>query len=226
MTPTLIHDQKGARDLASGKDAVVLFSYETDLTGKGTLAALPALADLVFAHFTAGGPLSLASLAKLDGKLSPYLSAHGYTSDRGNRNVFRVFRADPANFSPKSPQLSTVLINSVDNYQNLTTIDLPALLDRGCVAYGYILHGQILSLAVTHTAPTGAAVELTLETAAAHRGRGYGKAVLTALTEHLIARGLSVIYRAREGNIPSARAALGCGFCESGLYYRYLGRRV
>lgn len=224
---TLLYDHTSARDLAAGKDAVPLFSYEEDAAGKGTLTAIPALADLLSAHFTtAKHPLAPASLAALDRKLSPYLSALGYAPDRGNRDVYRVFRAEPTDFSLKSPKLSTILIKSVDNYQNLTTIDLPRTLDAGCVAYGYIACGRILSLAVTHAAPAGSAVELTLETACAHRGRGYGKAALAALTGALTARGLSVIYRTRENNVPSARAALACGFHEAGLYYRYLGRRV
>lgn len=224
---TLHHNHEMAAALEKGRDGITLFSYEEDGKGLGTLTAIPAIADIVRTHFTgAVEPLSPASLAALDAKLRPYLSAHGYAPDRGNRDVFLAFRADPAFFSPKSPKLSTVLLKSGDNYQNLTTIDLPHALRTGCVAHGYIEHDRILSLAITHKSPAKEAVEVTLETAPAYRGRGYGKAALAALTADLAARGLSVIYRTRENNTPSARAATGVGFRAAGLSYRYLGRRV
>ncbi len=223
---TVIQSEPEAEALALGRDGVCLFSYEEDGEGNGALTVLPALTDILHAHFTtAQAPLSPTALAALDARLAPFLSAHGYTSDRGNANVCRIFRAAFADFSPKTPVLSTVLLKLGDNYQNLTTIDLLDALSRGCVAYGYIKDGCILSLAITHTAPKGGTVELTLETARGYRGRGYGKAALAALTAHLTAQGLSVIYRTRENNTPSVRAALSLGFRAAGLSYRYLGRR-
>ena len=225
MTLRLLPDAEDR--LRAGEDGVLLFSYETDEGAVATLSTAPSLAAITHAHFTqSAAPLSPASLAALDACIRPHLAKWSYAPDRGNGDVYRIFRADPALFSPKTTKLSTVPIKSVDNYQNLTTLDLPAALRAGCVAYGYIEGGRILSLAITHTPPTGAAVELTLETAREYRGRGYGGAALAAITADLVGRGVAVLYRTRRNNTPSARAALSCGFRAAGLYYRYLGRRV
>lgn len=224
MTLRLLSDAEVR--LRAGEDGVLLFTYETDEGEGATLSTAPSLATMTHAHFTQSAePLSPASLAALDACIRPHLLKWGYVPDRGNGDVYRIFRADPAFFSSKTAKLSTVLIKSVDNYRNLTTVDLPAALRAGCLAYGYIEGGRILSLAITHAAPSAAA-ELTLETVSFARGYGFGKAVLAALTDDLIARGCAVVYRTRENNIPSVRAATAVGFRAAGLYYRYLGRRV
>lgn len=223
---TVIPNTAAVEPFRNGRDGVCLFSYEEDGKGHATLTVIPTLADTLRAYFaTEKAPLSPTALCALNAKLHPYLSAHGYVPDSGNGNVYRVFCADPTDFSPKTPNLSTNLMELGDNYQNLTTIDLPAALREGCVAYGYIEDGRILSLAITHAAPKDGKVELTLETARGYRSRGYGKAALGALCAHLLTRGVSVIYRTRENNVPSARAALSVGLRAAGLSYRYLGRR-
>lgn len=230
MTSLCIADTREHARFTAREDAVCFFSWIEDGEGKCTLTALSPLAERVATHFQAYeakgvDPISQGALAALDRTLAPCLAEHGYTPDIANRDFYRIFLVKSTDSLSKIDLSSTVLLKTVDNYQNLTTIDLPAALRAGCVAYGYIEDGRIISVALTHTPPQDNTAEITLETACGYRGLGYAKAALASLTAALTARGISVYYRTRSQNEASARTALAVGYRAAGRYYRYLGRR-
>lgn len=55
-------------------------------------------------------------------------------------------------------------------------------------------------------------LEITVECAEEHRGKGYGTSCVAKLTEYLISKGEEVVYICTETNEPSKRTAIAAGF--------------
>lgn len=97
------------------------------------------------------------------------------------------------------------------------------------LAVGYLENGEVVSVAVTHTAPDetepGGTVEIGVETIPAARGRGYALDCLRAVTGILLSRGLVPEYRSVRSNRASARVAQKAGYLPAGEACYLLMRR-
>ena len=109
-------------------------------------------------------------------------------------------------------------------YKNLTTFNIRDCLAYERIVYAIVKDGQIVSVAVTSEAPQKGAdwVEIGTETAVGYRGNGYSVAAVTALTDFLIQKGYSVLYKCHHKNLASTAVARRAGFSEVGKFYYYV----
>ena len=167
----------------------------------------------------------------LTAELSTEILTLGYQNDSFSTAYGYILQVlQPPQKPLKTDFLSPIRIKSVDNYRNLTTIDLKPRLHDGCEAYATVQEGNIVSLAVAHAVASHdgspALAEITVETLPAMRGRGYGTACVAALTCALCERGITPQYRCRAGNTASLALARRAGFTEVGCFYHFIGRRI
>ena len=91
---------------------------------------------------------------------------------------------------------------------------LPTQCFPGGLAYGVIADEKVVSCAFAH--PTGTMVgkvaDLGVETATSYRRRGYAKATVSSVVEHVISRGGEARYVAHPGNEASHATARAVGF--------------
>lgn len=97
-------------------------------------------------------------------------------------------------------------------------MSLPAACSQKGVAYGVVRDGEVVSCAFAHH--TGAMEDTVctvgLVTAERHRRHGYGRAALSALVGHFVARGGAAVYFCDPDNGPSVATAMSCGFVQYG----------
>ena len=214
---------------AAPTDTLAPFSFRIIEAGDLAVTAHPRFAQLageVAAALASRTDFS-AVCDRLDTQLSTELLTMGYQIDR--KSTLRGYILTDAKLSEtplKTAFSSPVDAQTVDNYQNLTTIPIKRKILEGALAYGYAENRELLALAVTHSAVTGREVEVTVETAPAHRRRGLARACLFGLTRELQMRGVRVIYRCREGNVASLATARSLGFVTHGRFYHSIGRRI
>jgi RimJ/RimL family protein N-acetyltransferase len=102
--------------------------------------------------------------------------------------------------------------------------DADEFLARG-VGFAAILDGEVAALAFSAFV-TESQLELGIETAARHRGRGLATVACAALVDHCLARGLEPVWACRLANTASHRLAEALGFepLRHLPYFRLSGR--
>lgn len=112
---------------------------------------------------------------------------------------------------PSIRPTEAVLIKSTDGLRNLTDYDIDAMTEYGCLLFGIIEDGRVLSVASTN-APIDdytEIMEIGVETADGFGGRGYGRDSVLALTNELSARGITVHYEYASKNRASEALVTG-----------------
>ncbi len=170
-------------------------------------------------------PLTEAAFAFLFEKLPPLMAEKDYFDTRHRTRYGYIFRAVPGEWKKPPVSAPVLRLGAADEAGNRTTYDLAATADADCIAFGVKEEGAVLSLAVTHEPLPGEGeepiVEVGVETAPAARRRGLATASLIALTEALVAAGVTVEYRHFKTNRGSGRVALRAGLRREGEYYYY-----
>lgn len=171
-------------------------------------------------------PTADEALSFLFARLAPFMKKWGYSDDRFRDRWGYILRADGES-EITAPRVQSVRLREADERRNETTYDLAATCRAGCLGYGIVKEGKIVSLAVTHEPPgeCEGCVEVGVETVPAERGKGYATACLAALTAALLERGLAVEYRCQRYNEASRRVACHAGLRVVGRYYYYVGRK-
>lgn len=214
----------------NGWDTAIPFAFTHTADGT-TVTVFPKIEPIGEEFLSRFGedPTSDAALAWLFSAMAPYWKEWGYADDRFRDRWGYILRRSDAEKPIENNVMSPVLLKSVDEDRNDTTYDLEATCDAGCLAYGIVEDGRVVSLAVTHD-PIGeddaGAAEVGVETVPRARRKGYASACLRALAEDLEKRGISPEYRVQRYNRASRRTAHAAGFREIGTFYYYVGRRV
>ncbi|MBE6544153.1 MAG: GNAT family N-acetyltransferase [Ruminococcaceae bacterium] len=79
--------------------------------------------------------------------------------------------------------------------------------------------GKIVSVATVNDTESDKVREITVNTAAKYRGRGYGASNTAALARYLVNMGYEVAYCVSDYNKASIKIAKKCGFNEIGRFY-------
>ena len=95
------------------------------------------------------------------------------------------------------------------------------------ILFAVVENGMILAYAgMNDVAYADDSVEISVETATEHRRKGYALACVSALTEHLISKGIKVRYKCSEANSPSSALAEKCGFVLEGKRYSFVCEKI
>ena len=195
-------------------------------SGETKIFAYPAVAKLCeeYEKRFAEDLFSDAALEFLRDGCKNFRSILGYTEEKHPKNWGFNFIC-----KQNSPDADIVCerIRRDGKYKNLTTFDIAACLAYGRVICAVVKEGQIVSVAVTCEAPSKEQdlVEIGTETAVGHRGNGYAKAAVRALSAHLCTKGYRVLYKCHHENLASTAVARGAGFEEVGKFFYYVLRK-
>lgn len=104
-----------------------------------------------------------------------------------------------------------IRIQSEKGLGNLTDYDIDAMTEYGCICFGIVEDGRILSVACTNAPIDGdtEVVEIGVETAEGYGGHGYGRDAASALADELNSRGIDVHYEYASKNRASEALVAG-----------------
>lgn len=114
-------------------------------------------------------------------------------------------------------------IEDAEFHTDDTEFEASVIKDQGEPASLIVKNGRIAAIAAANyfVCDDDEEVELAVETIPEFRGRGYAKAVLSHMTDKMLAEGKTVTYRTSASNLPSIATALSCGFIEVGKEYYF-----
>ena len=162
-------------------------------------------------------PFSKSALDWLDAKLTPYCNERGYYREvQGKYRWYREFIfTDECMDTEVQP--STIRWEGEPNLSGLL-LDL----DPDWLTYVTVVDGVIVSAArVNEYDPEVSSPEITVETAVAYRGKGYGTSNALALSRALAEDGERARYVCSRYNRGSAKLAEKAGFIETGRFYAF-----
>ena len=122
---------------------------------------------------------SESALRALTEVIIPILEEHHYVPEPKRHRWGYLMRCETPQKTVAPSNI--VHLSSEDEKRNLTSYDIEASLAEGCVGFGALEDGRIVSLAMTHSSPEESA-EIGVETVKAYRGKGYASHCLSALT--------------------------------------------
>lgn len=171
------------------------------------------------------------ALRSLAASLDAYIEAHGYMRDKkGETRYYYSYEArDPEAIDTSLVQESTCLLTKeiADSAKNRTTFALLELVEKGLCAFVTLSEGEVVSIAtVNETLETTSCLEVTVETAVAHRGKKYAESNVAAITAHLLKQGATVAYCCRNTNTKSNKIARRVGFERVGRFYAVSAYRI
>ena len=192
----------------------MLFPVGVTLTKEGdrTVTALPPCskaaefldtlpADELFTSETKEKLLSL---------LAELLAIWGYEAEATTSTVYQL--TDRQQIDRRVILPSSEVLMPDHGYENLTDCE-PDPLDEGLLCFGTVLDGKILSAASENPHAEGdTVIDVGVETAEGHEGKGYAASNVAALAYYLLDPGVTVTYIAEDDNAPSRRVAEKVGF--------------
>lgn len=221
--------------LDNGFDVALPFYIAEDLQGEVYIECYPQVEDEVRAYLSdfRDRLFSDEALSSLHRRLAPYLEKWGYEDDCHRMRRYLIYKAAPdaeireAEIREADIPAGTGRITAKDVAVNRTTMHIADLEADGCILCGHVENGELLACAATHFYPDTlpAYVEVAVETAKEHRGRGLATGVLLALRRELAGMGHGMEYRASKRNIASCRTAVRCGLTPDGHCYYYVLRK-
>lgn len=164
---------------------------------------------------------SKPALRALTDALIPILEERNYVPEPKRLRWGYLMRCEVGKAKSIPPHV--VRLSAEDEDRNLTGYDFEASLAEGCIGFGALENGKIVSVAMTHSEPEERA-EIGVETVKAYRGKGYASACLAALTSELRNLGCTSEYRCFEDNQASIRTAEKAGYTPQGKYYYFVLR--
>ena len=171
------------------------------------------------------------ALRSLAASLDAYIEAHGYARDKkGETRYYYSYEArDLEAIDPSLVQESTCLLTKeiADGAKNRTTFALSELVEKGLCAFVTLSEGEVVSIAtVNETLENTSCLEVTVETAVAHRGKKYAESNVAAITAYLLKQGATVAYCCRNTNTKSNKIARRVGFERVGRFYAVSAYRI
>lgn len=176
-------------------------------------------------YFTEKALLSLAE------SLDSYIEAHGYERDKkGAARYYYSYEAKDKEAIDRSliQENSRLLTNEIANgAKNRMTFSLGELLEKNIVAFVTLIEDEVVSIATVNETPEETScLEVTVETAVAHRGKRYAESNVAALCAYLLEQGATVAYCCRNTNTKSNKIARRVGFERVGRFYAVSAYRV
>ena len=185
---------------ADGNRTVTAFPETEDVASY--LDALPA--EELFTPKTAAAVLT---------RLADRLAAWGYEAEAATSTVYHLTDRQQVNRRVILP--STEALMPDHGYENLTDCQ-PDPLGEGLLCFGTVEDGRILSAASENPhAEDDVVIDIGVETAEGHEGKGYAASNVAALAYYLLDPGITVTYIAEDDNLPSRRVAEKVGFLPS-----------
>ena len=185
---------------ADGNRTVTAFPETEDVASY--LDALPA--EELFTTKTATAVLT---------RLADRLAAWGYEAEVATSTVYHLTDRQQVNRRVILP--STEPLMPDHGYENLTECQ-PDPLGEGLLCFGTVEDGRILSAASENPhAEDDVVIDIGVETAEGHEGKGYAASNVAALAYYLLDPGVTVTYIAEDDNLPSRRVAEKVGFLPS-----------
>lgn len=157
---------------------------------------------------------SSENLLKIYSACEKYFGQKGLTQDK-HISVIRCF-----DLSGKGQEAEAIRLKGTE--EDALFSDLSYLTEKGPV-FGIIKNGKVVSLA-------GAVIKdgvanIHIETAPSERKKGYAKASLLALCNHLDKENVKILYECRSENTASVNTVTGAGGVEICRYTRFIGRK-
>lgn len=171
------------------------------------------------------------ALKSLAASLDPYIEAHGYLRDKkGETLYYYSYEAKKREEIDTSlVQESTCLLTQeiAECAKNRTTFSIPDLTEKNLCAFVTLIDGEVVSIAtVNETLEATNCLEVTVETAVAHRGKRYAESNVAALAAYLLEKGATVAYCCRNTNTKSNKIARRVGFERVGRFYAVSAYRI
>lgn len=156
----------------------------------------------------------IENLAKIHFLVEKHLKGKGFSMDK-HVSIIRCF-----DLSRIGEETEAVRLKGSE--EDALFSDLSYLTEKGPV-FGIIKNGKVVSLA-------GAVIRdgvanIHIETAPSERKKGYAKASLLALCNHLRENKIKVLYECRSENTASVNTVTGAGGKEICRYVRFIGRK-
>ena len=210
-------------------DTVIPVSFE--LIGDTLhVSVFPEVEGEIRTHFAkfSKNPFEKQALEALWATLAPYMQKWGYRDDKFRDRWGYILSMPPSATPSVMPCPSTRKLCRKDEDVNQTTYDLEYSDEVGCLGFGTIEDGKVVSLAMTHSPlpEEPSTVEVGVETIPSARKKGYATSNLSALISALSALGYTTEYRCQRYNRASRKTALRVGMREIGKYYYYVGRKI
>ncbi len=205
-------------------DTAIPISIRKEFTEEVEITVLPSLKKTAqkFEKLFSGRYFSSEAHAWLRENVRPFMDSIGYHDNRQSRKVSLVMSR--AKNSQNPGESNAVILDSP--VKNLTSADIPSLLEFGHIVSAVIIDGAIVSCAYTDLNPDGAkSVEIGIETATLYRRKGYAKSALVGLIRELEKKGIAPVYICSESNRPSIKLARSCNFIPEAREYNYVFRR-
>ena len=162
--------------------------------------------------------LGESAIAWLSAQVTAQIADYGYTYAPDPSTVIAEYQA--RNPAPMQSSGSVIRLDVAENrheYRNETSVEFDFTDDVDDPVFAAVENNAIVSCACINDADyANGALELYVETAQAHRNRGYGKMCVAALTNHLLQQGKIIWYKCYEGNYASVAVAKGCGLALAG----------
>ncbi|MBQ4065386.1 MAG: GNAT family N-acetyltransferase [Clostridia bacterium] len=192
----------------------MLFPVGVTLTAEGirTVTAFQECRDA--AEYLDGLPaedlFAPATQEALLAMLAERLATWGYEAETATTTVYHL--TDRQQIDRRVILPSSEPLMPDHGYENLTDCE-PDPFGEGLLCFGTVADGRILSAASENPHAEGdTVIDIGVETAEGHEGKGYAASNVAALAYYLLDPGVTVTYIAEDDNLPSRRVAEKVGF--------------
>lgn len=192
----------------------MLFPVGVTLTADGirTVTALPEAEDVaVYLDTLPAEELFAPETGEaLLARLADRLAAWGYEAEVTTSTVYQLTDRQQVERRVILPSSEPLMPDH--GYENLTDCE-PDPLGEGLLCFGTVEDGKILSAAAENPHAEGdTVIDVGVETAEGHEGKGYAASNVAALAYYLLDPGVTVTYIVEDDNLPSRRVAEKVGF--------------
>ncbi len=204
-------------------DTAIPISIRQSVTGHAEICVLPSLKKtaLEFEKLFSGNLFSKQAHLWLYQRVRPFMHSLGYHDNRQSRKITKIFTR-PLGKEGLDSSGSVILTEPM---KNITTADLPSLLEFGHTVAAVVQNDTVVCVAYTNLPPEGDAVEIGVECAPEYRNRGFARSALSALIAELERSGITPVYVCSVSNRASLRLAISLGFELEATEYNYVFRR-
>lgn len=146
-------------------------------------------------------------------RLAERLTEWGYEAEVATSTVYQLTDRQQVERRVILPSSEPLMPDH--GYENLTACE-PDPLGEGLLCFGTVEDGKILSAASENPhAEDDTVIDVGVETAEGHEGKGYAASNVAALAYYLLDPGVTVTYIVEDDNLPSRRVAEKVGFTPS-----------
>ncbi len=211
-------------------DIAVPFSVTMPLVGDCEITVYEPFRGIAeeFCRLHGENPFTDSAVAFLKENLTEPMCRYGFKPSRDIDNRIRTFVIrDIAEVNAETVLANTRIVSGGDDLGALTNLTTHTLEmdadDSDDISAIAVENGKIVAYATLNDVFDDAEfLEISVECAVGHRGRGYASSCAAALAKELTARGYTVSYKCRHTNEASARVAAKAGFTETSMEYNFV----